>query len=222
MGISVTSADVLTVNAGGEVAFSIQLAGAYAGDDFHLTSDGGAGTLITENTIPCCCRGTRILTDRGEVAVEDLAIGDRLITLEGAAKPVRWIGRRRFDGWLAAANPDIQPIRISAGAIGDHVPARDLLVSPEHAMYLDGALIPARHLVNGVSILPAGAMDVVEYFHLELDRHDVIFAEGAASETFVDDDSRGMFHNVHEYHRPYPDAPRPVEPEYRAPGGGRR
>jgi hypothetical protein len=84
-------------------------------------------------------------------------------------------------------------------------------------MFLDGALIPARHLVNGVSILPAEAMEEVEYFHLELERHDVIFAEGAASESFVDDDSRGMFNNVYEYFRLYPDAPRCVEPEYCAP-----
>jgi hypothetical protein len=84
-------------------------------------------------------------------------------------------------------------------------------------MFLDGALIPARHLVNSVSILPAEEMEDVEYFHLELERHAVIFAEGAASESFLDDDSRGMFHNVYEYHRLYPDAPRVTEPEYCAP-----
>jgi len=213
-----STTDVLTLTqSNGTVDFSEQLSGNYAGEYFHLASDGSGGTLITVDTTPCYLRGTRVLTDRGEVPVEDLAIGDRLVTLDGEAKPIRWIGRRRFDGWLAAGNIDIQPICFRAGSIGDQVPARDLLVSPEHAMFLDGALIPARRLVNGVSIFPAAEMEEVEYFHLELARHDVIFAEGAASETFLDDGGRGMFQNVYEYHRLYPEAPRYVEPEYCAP-----
>jgi hypothetical protein len=71
-------------------------------------------------------------------------------------------------------------------------------------MYLDGVLIEAKDLVNGVSVLQAERVDRVEYFHIELETHDVILAEGAPSETFIDDDSRGMFHNAHEYHAMYP------------------
>jgi hypothetical protein len=100
----------------------------------------------------------------------------------------------------------ILPVCIKAGALDENVPRRDLWISPHHAMYLDGVLIEAKDLVNGVSIVQAGRVDKVEYFHIELETHDVIIAEGALSETFMDDDSRGMFHNAHEYHAMFPDA----------------
>jgi hypothetical protein len=83
-------------------------------------------------------------------------------------------------------------------------------------MYLDGVLIPAEHLVNGASVIQVQRVDVVDYFHIELDSHDVIIAEGALSETFVDDHSRRMFHNAHEFAVLFPDA-EPVEPCYYAP-----
>jgi hypothetical protein len=95
-----------------------------------------------------------------------------------------------------------------AGAIAENVPRRDFWISPHHAMYLDGVLIEAKDLINDVSIVQAERVEKVEYFHIELDTHDVIVAEGAPSESFIDDDSRGMFHNAHEYPALYPDAPR--------------
>jgi hypothetical protein len=131
--------------------------------------------------------------------------------------PLKWIGRRAYAGWLAFSNPDLQPIRFAAGSIADAVPCRELLVSPEQAMFIDGMLIPARLLVNGRTIAQAEAMDEVQYFYLELDRHAVIFAEDAASESFIDDDSRGMFNNMYEFHALYPDAPVPAWPDYCAP-----
>ena len=94
---------------------------------------------------------------------------------------------------------DILPVCIKAAALDDNVPKRDLWISPNHAMYLDGLLIEAKDLVNGVSIVQAERVEQVEYFHVELETHDVIFAEGARSETFIDDDSRAMFHNAQEY-----------------------
>jgi hypothetical protein len=112
--------------------------------------------------------------------------------------------------------PDILPICIKASALEDNVPRRDLWISPHHAMYLDGVLIEAKDLINGVSIVQAERIEEVEYFHIELETHDVIVAEGALSESFIDDDSRGMFHNAHEYSALYPGA-QPAFAQYCAP-----
>ena len=155
---------------------------------------------------PCYCPGTLIATDGGQVAVEKLRIGDRVMTRSGEPVPIRWIGRRSYGGRFVSARPGLRPIRIKQGALGDGLPQRDLLVSPEHAMFIDGVLVPARCLVNGVSIIQDPAPGPVEYVHVELPRHDVIVAEGALSESFMDDGSRGMFHNAPEYAALYPDA----------------
>jgi autotransporter passenger strand-loop-strand repeat protein len=199
--------DLLTVTEGVET-YTLQLAGDYpAGDYFHLAADNDGGTDITLTPTPCYCPGTLILTPEGEIPVEDLAIGDLVMTLSGAARPIKWIGRRAYAGRFALGRADILPIRIAAGALEDGVPRRDLVVSPRHALYLDGVLIEACDLVNGASITQAERVESVTYIHIELATHDVILAEGAPAESFIDDDSRMMFHNAHEYRALYPDAP---------------
>src|SRR5262249_38060786 len=125
-----------------------------------------------------------------------------VITLGGAARPIKWIGRRGYRRSFLGKN--VIPIRICAGALAENIPQRDLYVSPDHAIYLDEVLIAAEHLVNGVSIVRCDDVDSVQYFHAELDRHDVIVAEGAAAETFVDCDNRQMFHNASEFAQLYP------------------
>ena len=170
----------------------------------------GATASVTVDIVPCYCPGTLIRTARGQKRVEQLKIGDKVMTKSGVAVPVKWIGRRSYSGRFVLGRKDILPVCIKAGALDDNVPKRDLWISPHHAMYFKdeaegGVLIEARHLVNGVSIVQAERADRVEYVHVELDSHDVIVAEGALSETFLDDDSRGMFHNAHEYHGLYPD-----------------
>jgi hypothetical protein len=200
---SLSRSDLLSVIDNGST-FSLQLAGDYSSQYFHLSAAQGGGLEITENTTPCYCRGTSILTTRGEVKVEHLELGDHVITYAGLARPIRWIGQRSYTRNAAAGNRDILPVRIRAGALADGVPHRDLLVSPLHAMYIQDLLIPAWSLINGISILQDSAPDGVSYYHVELETHDVILAEGAASETFIDDDSRRLFDNAAGIEGPSP------------------
>ena len=152
----------------------------------------------TDVTIACFAAGTLIRADTGDVPVQDLRVGDRIITASGQVRPVRWIGLRRLDLRRHPRPEDACPILIRADALGDGVPARDLLVSPEHAMFIDGGLIPARLLVNGGSIVQRMAARYVEYFHVELDSHDILLAEGAPAESYLDTGNRGMFENAAE------------------------
>ena len=210
--------NVLTISGGttGTVTIHLDPSQSFAGEFFHLDSDSGSGLYITESDQPCYCRGTLILTDRGERRVEELQIGDKLVTLAGAQRPIKWIGRRGYAGRYILGRQNILPVCIKVGALGDGVPRRDLWISPHHAMFIDGVLIEARDLVNDLSIVQSTGVDEVEYFHLELDTHDVILAEGAASETFIDDDCRMMFHNAREYAQLYPnESQNPVQ--YSAP-----
>lgn len=153
-------------------------------------------------------RDTQLATPKdGEMAVENLAIGDLVATLDGPM-PIKWIGRRSYLGHFTRGNKAVLPVCISAGALADGVPCRDLWVSPKHALLLDGTLIPAGVLVNGTSIVQAREVEAMEYFHIELDRHGILIAEGVLAESFVDDNCRGIFHNAHEHAALYPDASR--------------
>lgn len=178
------NASITSINDAGEVA------GEY---------EDSSGRWHAFTASPCYCRGTLILTERGEVVVEDLAIGDKVMTRSGGMRRIKWIGRRSYSGRFTLGQTEILPVCIKAQAIADGVPSRALWVSPHHAMYLEGVLIEARHLINGKSIVQAERVDQIEYFHIELDSHDVIVAESAFSETYIDDNNRGMFHNAHEY-----------------------
>ncbi|HZE45355.1 MAG TPA: Hint domain-containing protein, partial [Xanthobacteraceae bacterium] len=91
-----------------------------------------------EDNTPCYCRGTLILTPEGEAPVEVLKVGDRVMTLSGKARPIRWVGRRAYDGRFIIGRASILPIRVSADALSAGVPARDLWISPGHALYIDG------------------------------------------------------------------------------------
>jgi hypothetical protein len=176
-----------------------------AGFSFTLSSDGIGGLDIT--AIPCFLAGTRIATPQGEVAVETLNIGDAVLTADGRSVPVRWVGVRvvatRFADTYRA-----MPIRIRAGALGEGLPRRDLLVSPDHAMFLDGILVQAGALVNGSSITREANMPArFTYYHLEAENHELILAEGTATESFIDNADRMGFDNWAEHEALYGGAP---------------
>ena len=153
----------------------------------------GKDTFVTE-TIPCFRAGTRVLTASGEVAVEALASGDLLMTVSGQGRSVRWIGHRHVDCHHHRKPQDVWPIRVQAGAFGTNLPHRDLRLSPDHAVLIDGVLIPIRYLINGKTIVQE-QMDEVTYYHVELDQHDVLLAEGLPCESYLDTGNRSAFAN---------------------------
>ena len=154
---------------------------------FQLAADGGGtGTLLT---LACFAEGTRLRTPDGEVAVEDLHVGETLCTQGGAPRPIVWIGRRTLD---LRRSPASHPVRIAAGAFGPGLPARPLLLSPDHAVFADGVLVPVQYLVNGDTIRTV-ARRRITYWHVELDRHDVVLAHGLPVESFLDTGQKAAF-----------------------------
>jgi len=209
-----SSDDVLTVSApGGTVTLQLDTGESYSGLTFLANEDSSGGTEVT---IACYRLGTRIRTVHGEVPVEELQIGEDVMTVAGIARPIKWIGQRSYSGRFASGNKKILPVCFKPGSLAEGMPKRNLWVSPNHAMYIDGLLIQAEDLVNGDNVVQAEAKDTIRYFHIELESHDVILAEGAWSETFIDDHSRMMFHNAADYFGRYPNAP-DLPPLYCAP-----
>lgn len=148
----------------------------------------------------CFASGSLIQTTHGEVAVEDLRVGDHVVTASGQARPIRWLGHRTIVCRGHVDPPSVQPVCIRAGAFGLGRPTRDLLVSPGHALLVDGVLITAAALVNGVSILvERNVPEVFTYFHVELADQSLILAEGAPAETFIDNAARENFDNWEEH-----------------------
>jgi O-antigen biosynthesis protein len=195
-----TLTDKLTITEGTQ-SVTLQLAGNLAGIVWQAGTDGFGGTDIEP---ACFARGTLILTENGEYPVEELQIGDKVLTVAGDMRRIKWIGRRGYRGAFLLRNSDLWPICVTAGALGPDVPRRDLYLSAKHALFLDGLLIPVECLVNESSIVRCDCPDEIEYFHIELETHDVILAERAPAETYVDCDNRQIFHNAHEFARLYP------------------
>jgi autotransporter passenger strand-loop-strand repeat protein len=189
--ISVTAPGLVQITDGPNI-YTLQIAGVVDASVFTISSLNG-GLTLTE--VPCFAAGTNILTSRGEVPVERIEAGDTVITAEGEDLAVVWAGQRRLDLRRHPRPHLVQPIRIPAGALADGVPARQLLLSPDHALFLHGHLVPAKALV-GAGGITQSAQDSVCYHHLELSRHAVMFAENTAVESYLDTGNRGCFENA--------------------------
>lgn len=169
--------------------------------------DAAKNTTTVTNTdlVICFYAGTRIATPNGEVAVETLRADDLVLTTDGEARPVIWLGRQTVSR-VFADPARVLPIRIVAGALADGLPVRDLLVSPDHALLIDGVLVQAAALVNGSTIRRETAVPAVfTYFHIELADHALVLAEGVPAETFIDNAGRLAFDNWHEHVAARPD-----------------
>lgn len=157
----------------------------------------GAVTNWAANPIVICfAAGTMIATPDGEAPVESLGVGDELCTWDGDILPVRWIGRRHLSWWDLAVNPQLRPVRIFAGALGGGLPRTDLVVSPQHRVLIEGpkidlwfgtsrVLVAAKSLVDGGRAQFELQVDHVTYFHLLLDGHQILSANGAPAESLL-------------------------------------
>jgi hypothetical protein len=160
----------------------------------------GAGLVQADRAVQlaealaCYCAGTLVLTSTGERAIETLDVGDLIVTASGARRSVKWLGHRRLDLSKHPAPKDVWPVRIASGAFGDDLPRRDLWVSPGHNIAWSGALMPAIALANGHSVAQI-AVGSVDYWHVELDAHDILLAEGLPAESYLDCGNRTAFAN---------------------------
>jgi hypothetical protein len=140
------------------------------------------------------------------VPVETLLIGMHVMTTNGP-KPVKWIGRQTLKRNQSVAwHPRVLPVRIAKFAIDDYTPRRDVRLSQWHSLFIDGVLVPARHLVNGKSIRfdeAALAAETLEYFHVVLDTHEIIFADGLPVESYMYAGGVVAWDNLDEYLQRY-------------------
>ena len=191
------TSNVLTMRLGGGQTFGLTIVGDNLTLDNFIVNTGASTTSIRTNVVaPCFVTGTRIWTDTGEVPVETLQIGDRVRLASGAEpKPIVWIGQRHVS---CATHPNprqVWPVRIAANAFAPDQPARDLFLSPDHALFIDDVLIPVKHLINDQTITQVPT-ETVTYYHVELASHDVILAEGLPVESYLDTGDRTSFANA--------------------------
>jgi Hint domain len=187
-----TNTDVLTVRSGLIPVFTM---------DHIFLQTGATNSFVASGDVIeaiCYARGTMIRTPDGELPIEKLRPSKQVITLvdgQEVAKTVVWLGRRRVN---VAGHPrpeTVAPIRIIRDAFADGMPHRDLVVSPDHAIFVDGKLICARQLVNGTTIRQELDWTAVDYYHVELDQHAILLAEGLPAESYIDTGNSGFFAN---------------------------
>jgi len=148
-----------------------------------ISDSGGSDDTMTA---ACYCKGTLIMTSAGEIPVEELGLGDELITSSGNPEPVIWVGNNTINCERQVHQDKAYPVCIMKDAFGLNLPKRDLFVSPDHSLYVDGVMIPAYCLVNGTTITQDKTEKMVTYYHVELPKHHAILAEGMPAESYLE------------------------------------
>lgn len=175
----------LTLSQFGTVIANIAMRGKYTTNSFALVPDGHGGTDVV---IPCFVENTAIAMQAGQVPVQSIRPGQFAITAAGRPRRVVWVGQRSLPASEAAS----APVCVRAHAFGPDLPVRDLLLSPDHAVFHAGVLIPVHLLVNGTSILRAPRRPIM-YHHIELECHDILLAENLPVESYLDTGNRAQF-----------------------------
>jgi Hint domain len=148
-----------------------------------ISDSGGTDDTMTA---ACYCKGTFIMTSTGEVAVCELSVGDQVLTVSGAFEPVIWLGNSTINCERQLHQDKAYPVRIVKDAFGINLPTRDLFLSPDHSVYIDGVMIPAYCLINGTTITQERTETLVTYYHVELPQHQAILAEGLPAESYLE------------------------------------
>ncbi|MGV1768202.1 Hint domain-containing protein [Rhizobium rhizogenes] len=187
---------VSSISVDGQIATFVTTAGDFT---LNFAANLNPSTFIldaaTGTIVVCFVTGTLIQTTRGDIPVEELRVGDVVITASSQQRPIRWIGSAELDCANARDPSACWPIRIAAGALGPNKPAHDLFVSPAHGIrttIVTDVLIPASALVNGSTIVQAEC-ERVTYWHVELDEHDILVTNGLPSESYIDHGNRDFF-----------------------------
>jgi hypothetical protein len=183
---------------------SVKGSGTFSCTRTESSSDVAGSGVTLEPTLNCYCRGTLIRTVSGDTPIEALRVGDCVVAASGEVRPVRWIGSRRLDCTRHPNPLAVWPIHIQAGAFGQGLPARDLWVSPFHSILVDGLLIRAETLVNDATIRQVPSARV-EYWHVELDCHDILLAEGLPGASYLDAGNRTALVNDGAFVEAHPD-----------------
>ncbi|WP_421905586.1 Hint domain-containing protein [Mameliella sp.] len=166
--------------------------------DFSVTSPFSTNTLGAA----CFLAGTQIATPQGPRPVETLAPGDHLLTADGRSVPLLWLGQQSLRPRIGALPEGLEPVRIVAGALGAALPENDLMVTADHALVLDGMLVNAGALVGqpGITHIPLSDLpSPFTVYHVETEAHEVLLANGAPTESFIDYASRHRFDNYADY-----------------------
>jgi hypothetical protein len=198
--INVVNTNTLAVTSTslGTIDLTLDPAEILTGATFFVVDQGG-NAVITADGLACFVSGTYIATESGETRVEALKPGDLLPTKFAGVVPVKWIGHRHINCSRHRDPRKVWPVRVRAGAFapganGESLPGRDLWLSPDHAVFVNDVLIPVRHLINGITIEQV-PRDRVTYYHIELDHHDIVLAEGLPAESYLDTGDRLKFAN---------------------------